>query len=225
MTSKLENQIFDGQPVVAIQNEHDRRTFLRSALIVGVGAGFVGYKVGDPTSGTRASAWAGNLAKPSAKGDLEILNYALTLEYLESEFYNKGVEASILKGREADLVAPIRDHEAAHVQAITATIQDLGGKPVAKPKFTFPASTFKSRDKFLATASTFEELGVKAYHGQVTMIDSVDILGAAASIAGVESRHAAILADLTGGEPFPQPIEATLPMSAVLKAAKPFIAG
>lgn len=225
MTSNMEQQIFDGQPVVAINNEHDRRTFLRSALIVGVGAGFVGYKVGDPTSGSRASAWAGNLAKPSAKGDLEILNYALTLEYLEAEFYVKGLEADLLKGRELDLVTPIRDHETAHVEAVTATINDLGGKPVAKPKFTFPASTFKSRENFLATASTFEELGVKAYHGQVTLIDSVEILGAAASIAGVESRHAAILADLTGGEPFPQPIEANLPMSAVLKAATPFIAG
>ncbi len=225
MTSNMEKQIFENEPVVAIRNEQDRRSFLRSALIVGVGAGFVGYKVGDPTSGTRASAWAGALAKPSAKGDLEILNYALTLEYLEAEFYTKGVEAGILKGRELDLVTPIRDHETAHVQAVTATIKDLGGSPVEKPKFTFPKATFKSRDKFLATASTFEELGVKAYHGQVTMIDSVDILGAAASIAGVESRHAAILADLTGGEPFPQPIEANLPMSAVLKAATPFIAG
>ncbi len=224
MTSNMDKQIFDGQPVVAIRSEQDRRSFLRSALIVGVGAGFVGYKVGDPTSGSRASAWAGNLAKPSAKGDLDILNYALTLEYLEAEFYTLGVEAGVLSGRELDLVTPIRDHETAHVQAVTGTIQDLGGTPVEKPQFAFPKGTFSSREKFLATAATFEELGVKAYHGQVTLIDSVEILGAAASIAGVESRHAAILADLTGGEPFPAPIEANLPMSAVLKAAMPFIA-
>lgn len=221
MTSN--EQIFDGKPVIQFQNEYDRRSFLRSAVLVGVGAGFVGYFAGDPTSGSRSSAWAGDLAQAGPKGDLEILNYALTLEYLESEFYKQGVDGGVLSGHELELVAPIRDHEVAHVAAVTQTINDLGGQPVAKPKLKFPQGTFTSRDKFLTTASTFEELGVKAYQGQVTMIDSVDVLAAAASIAGVESRHTAILADLTGGEPFPDPFEGRLPMAAVLKAAMPFI--
>jgi len=218
-----QTQIFDGQPVLSFRSEHDRRSFLRSALLVGVGAGFVGYYAGDPTSASSANA-LGTPAAPSAKGDLEILNYALTLEYLESDFYKQGVDGGVLSGRELDLVTPISEHEAAHVTALTDTIKSLGGKPVASPKFQYPQGTFTNRTKFLTTASVFEELGVKAYHGQVTLIDSVDILAAAASIAGVESRHAAILADLTGGEPFPSPIEANLPMAAVLKAAKPFIA-
>ena len=217
-----ESQIFDGQPVLAFRSEHDRRSFLRSAALVGVGAGFAGFYLSDP-SPSSWSAFGGAMAKPSPKQDLEILNYALTLEYLEAEFYKQGVAGGVLKGRELDLVTPIRDHEQAHVEALTATIDDLGGKPVASPKFTFPGGTFTNRDKFLATAGTFEELGVKAYHGQVPRIDSVDILAAAASIAGVESRHAAVIADLTGGEPFPAPIEANLPMAAVLKAAMPFI--
>jgi hypothetical protein len=136
-----------------------------------------------------------------------------------------GLKADLLSGRELELVTPIAEHEAAHVAAVTDTIKALGGKPVAKPKLKFPSSTFKNREKFLGTASVFEELGVKAYHGQVPLVKSVDILAAAASIAGVESRHAAILADLTGGNPFPQPIEANLPMKAVLKAAMPFIKG
>lgn len=221
--ARNDDQIFDGKPVLEFDNEFDRRRFLRTALMVGVGAGFVGHAVGDPTSATR-TAFAGGVATKSVQGDLDILNYALTLEYLESEFYMKGVQGNVVSGRELELVAPIADHEAAHVTAVTTTIQDLGGKPVAKPKFKFPQGTFTNRDKFLQTASVFEELGVKAYHGQVPMIDSVDILAAAAAIAGVESRHAAILADLTGGNPFPSPIEANLPMAAVLKAAKPFIA-
>ncbi len=223
MTSN-QDQIFDGKPVLEFDNEHDRRSFLRTALIVGVGAGFVGYAAGDPTSGSRSSAFARNLAAPSAAGDLDILNYALTLEYLEAEFYTQGVAGDVVSGRELELVTPIRDHEQAHVTAITDTINSLGGTPVKKPKFAFPNGTFTDRDTFLATASTFEELGVNAYHGQVTLIDSVDILAAAAAIAGVESRHAAILADLTGGDPFPSPIETSLPMGAVLKAAKPFFA-
>ncbi|MEJ7658130.1 MAG: ferritin-like domain-containing protein [Hymenobacter sp.] len=82
-------------------------------------------------------------------------------------------------------------------------MKDLGGKPAASRGFQFPAGTFTSRTKFLSTASAFEELGVTAYHGQVPRIEDPDILKAAASIAGVESRHAAIVADLLGGEPVP----------------------
>lgn len=224
MSTDPRDQIFDGQAVIQHANEHDRRAFLRSALLVGVGAAFVGYQAGDPTSGARSSAWAGPLAQAGPKADLEILNYALTLEYLESDFYRRGVQGGVLQGRELELVTPISEHEAAHVTALTGTINDLGGTPVKKPKFTYPNGTFTNRTKFLTTASTFEELGVKAYHGQITLVANPDILAAAASIAGVESRHAAILADLTGGEPFPNPIEANLPMAAVLKAAQPFIA-
>lgn len=217
-------QPFDGKPVVEFQSEHDRRSFLRNAVLVGVGATYVAAAAGDPRSFLRSSAAsAGDVQLAAASSDLDILNYALTLEYLESTFYEQGIAAGLLSGRELALVTPIRDHEKAHVQAVTDTIKGLGGKPVAKPKLTIPASTFKDKAKFLATASTFEELGVKAYHGQVPLIESKDILAAAASIAGVESRHAAILADLTGGDPFPGPIEAHLPMQAVLKAAMPFI--
>jgi rubrerythrin len=157
------------------------------------------------------------------QGDLDILNYALTLEYLEADFYKQGVDSGMLKGRELALIKPIADHEAAHVAALTSTIQDLGGEPVAEPKFKYPAPTFKDKAAFLETASVFEELGVAAYHGQVTEVKTPAILGAAAAIAGVESRHAAVLAKLIGGNPFPAPVEATKTMDQVLKAATPFI--
>ena len=221
--TRNQEQIFDGKPVLQFDNEVDRRNFLRTALIVGVGAGFAGHALGDPMSASRSSAFAGNLAAKSPQGDLDILNYALTLEYLEADFYTRGVKGGVLKGRELELVSPIRDHEQEHVDVLTSTVKSLGGKPADKPEFMYPDGTFTDRSKFLMTASVFEELGVKAYHGQVPLIESGDILAAAASIAGVESRHAAILADLTGGDPFPRPIEATLPMKAVLAAAMPFI--
>lgn len=209
MTNK---EIFNGEAVMSFDNDHDRRNFLKWAGLVGVGstlavAGF---------SRTSVSAQA-------EESDLEILNYALTLEYLEADFYNQGVEGGALSGRELALVKPIRDHENAHVAALTSTISDLGGEPVKSPKFKYPEGTFTKKAAFLETASVFEELGVTAYHGQVTFIKNVDILGAAAAIAGVESRHAAILADLTGGDPFPAPVEGTATMKQVLKAATPFI--
>jgi len=208
-----EAQLFDGQPVIEFDNPGDRRNFLKWAGIVGVGSTLAAAAVTNPF----ASAQAG--------GDVDILNYALTLEYLEADFYKQGVAGDLLSGRERELVVPIAEHEAAHVSTLASTIEDLGGKPVKKPKFKYPEATFNDKATFLKTASTFEELGVTAYHGQVTKIKNVDLLAAAASIAGVESRHAAILADLTGGNPFPAPVEATATMQEVLKAAKPFIAG
>ena len=217
----MQNPIFEGKPVLTFREEHDRRSFLRNALLVGVGATYVASQVGDPRGLGRVGTAA---AATASQGDLDILNYALTLEYLESAFYDKGIAEGVLDGHDLELVEPIRDHEAAHVKAVRDTITGLGGTPVAKPKVKFPAGTFDSKKAFLTTASVFEELGVKAYHGQVPLVKSVDILAAAASIAGVESRHAAIIAHLTGGDPFPRPIEANLPMSAVLKAAMPFLA-
>lgn len=208
-------ELFDGKPVMVFDKETDRRNFLKWAGIVGVGAGLAVTGVG---VGGRQLAEA-----QSDENDLEILNYALTLEYLEAEFYKQGLDGTVLSGRERDLVEPILEHENAHVSSLTATINKLGGTPVAKPKFKFPEGTFTDKAKFLQTATTFEELGVNAYHGQVTQVKAVPILAAAAAIAGVESRHAAILQDLTGGNPFPAPVETTKSKDEVLEAAKPFI--
>lgn len=205
------NQIFDGAPVIEFNNESDRRNFIKWAGIVGVGSSLV--------AGGLGKQWA----SAQEDSDIGILNYALTLEYLEADFYTQGLDANILSGRDKALVTPIKAHEQAHVAALSQTITDLGGEPVKKPKFKYPGATFKSKDGFLKTASVFEELGVTAYHGQVTKIKNADLLAAAASIAGVESRHAAILADLTGKNPFPAPVEKTADMATVLKAAKPFL--
>ncbi len=207
-------ELFGGQPVIAFRNELDRRRFLRGAAVIGVGSTLAARTLRDPSALAQASM-----------GDLEILNYALTLEYLEADFYAQGLAGGILQGRELELVEPIAEHEAAHVAALTDTINQLGGTPAEKPQFTYPEGTFTQRETFLTNAATFEELGVKAYHGQVTAIESTDILAAAAAIAGVESRHAAILADLTGGNPFPAPVEGTLTMEEVLAAAQPFLGG
>lgn len=208
--------LFGGQPVIAFDSEVDRRRFLTGAAIVGVGSTLAVWKWNDPTALAQAGGGA---------SDLEILNYALTLEYLEADFYAQGIAGGILQGRELELVDPIAQHEAEHVTGLTDTINQLGGTPAVKPQFTFPEGLFTDRDEFLKNASVFEELGVTAYHGQVTAIESKDILAAAASIAGVESRHAAVIADLIGGNPFPAPVEATRTMEEVLAAAQPFLGG
>jgi hypothetical protein len=203
---------FDGHPVIKFQDESGRRKFVKMAALIGAGSTLVAATRRDPLSFADATT-----------NDLEILNYALTLEYLEADFYTRGVKGGVLKGRTLELVSPIRDHEQAHVAAVKQTVSDMGGKPVAKPEFTYPDGTFTDRTKFLKTASVFEELGVTAYHGQVPRVDDPEILKAAAAIAGVESRHAAILADLIGGNPFPSAFEKSMSMDDVLAAAGDFI--
>lgn len=204
--------VFDGQPVLRFRDESARRNFIKVAALVGAGSTLVAATRHDKKAFADATT-----------NDLEILNYALTLEYLEAEFYTRGLEEGVLSGRALDLVEPIRDHEQEHVTVLTQVVKDLGGKPAAKPEFQFPDGTFTSKAKFLATAAAFEELGVTAYHGQVPRIDDADILKSAAAIAGVESRHAAIVADLMGGDPFPAAFEKNQSMAQVLKAAGPFL--
>ena len=227
------NELFDGEPVIEFRTAKDRRQFLKYAGRIGVGSSLALVGVACASDETNPAPSGDNDSSPSdepseaeasvPQGDLEILNYALTLEYLEADFYKQGVDSGMLKGRELALIKPIAEHEAAHVAALTSTIQDLGGEPAAEPKFKYPAPTFKDKAAFLKTASVFEELGVTAYHGQVTEVETPAILGAAAAIAGVESRHAAVLAKMIGGNPFPAPVEGTKSMDEVLKAATPFI--
>jgi hypothetical protein len=230
-----EHDLFGGEPVIQFESELDRRNFLKAAKVVGFGTSlaFVAAACSkktatsgaSPSSSSSPSTSASPSASGSAAADVPILSYALTLEQLEANFYTQGAVPALFSGRELAIVQAIKAHEEAHVATLTSAIQSAGGTPAATPKFVFPAGTFTDRTQFLKTASTFEELGVNAYHGQVTAIQTPAILGAAASIAGVESRHAAVIATLIGGKPFPAPIESTKDMATVLAAAKPFIQG
>lgn len=219
-----DRRLFDGKPVLEFSTGLQRRSFLKYAGLVGVGAGLV---VGGGVfgGGVAAAATPGRRSAAAAidMSDLDILNYALTLEYLEADFYATGLAAGLLTDRELELVTPIGDHEKQHVAAVTDAVNAFGGTPATKPKITYPAGVFDSRDSFLKNASVFEELGVTAYHGQVPLIKDADVLSSAASIAGVESRHAAVVAALIGGNPFPNPIEANASMDQVLATVKPFI--
>ncbi len=156
-------------------------------------------------------------------GDVDVLNFALTLEYLEAAFYDQAVKKTGGLGGEAmELAETLRDNENEHVKVLSATVKDLGGKPVKAPGVDF-GNAFANQRSFLKTAQTFEDLGVSAYNGAAPQIKSKDVLGAAGSIVQVEARHAAAVRFLRGKPITAGAFDKALEMPAVLKAAKPFI--
>ncbi|GAC1372939.1 MAG: ferritin-like domain-containing protein [Actinomycetota bacterium] len=165
---------------------------------------------------------------PDFATDIDVLNYALTLEYLESAFYTQGNAKNLLTGVEATYLKAIGADEAAHVAALKATITKLGGTPVAAPGVDFKDS-FSTRDKFLMTSNTLENVGVGAYLGAAGFIKNKDILQAAAGIFGVEARHAAVTGNLLNLPPeggvYKGAAESPMTKAAVLAAAGPFLTG
>jgi rubrerythrin len=156
-------------------------------------------------------------------GDAEILNFALTLEYLEAAFYTQALKETKGLGSEAkEIATTLRDNETEHVDALTAAVKQAGGKAVAAPGVDF-GSAFASEDSFLKLAQTFEDLGVSAYNGAATMIKSPEVLASAGAIVQVEARHAAAIRALRGEPITPGAFDEALPKDKVLDAAKPFI--
>jgi hypothetical protein len=157
----------------------------------------------------------------SGGGDAGILNFALTLEYLEATFYEEAKSRARASGDLKSLVGLLAMDEQQHIEALEATIKKLGGKPVAKPKFDFPYSDTAG---FLKLAQVFEDTGVSAYNGAGPAIESKEVLGAAGSIVQVEARHAAAIRLQNGEEPSPEAFDPALEEAQVLKAVEPFLA-
>lgn len=179
------------------------------------------------SSSTTSDSMSGGGMDPAladfGEGDIGILNYALTLEYLETAFYEDVVDSGLFKGSDLKTIRKFGQQEATHVETIKATVKQLGGKPAAKPKTEFPLD---DAGEVLALAGTVENLGAAAYLGQAANIQSPDVLAAALSIHSVEARHAAALNTLLGETitpdgPFANPADA----QTVLDAVQPFIVG
>lgn len=157
------------------------------------------------------------------KGDVGILNYALTLEYLEAGFYAEVAKSGLFKGEELAVLKKFGSEEREHVEALTATVKKLGGKPAPEPEAEFPLEDAKSVAEL---AGTVENLGAAAYLGQAGNIESPEVLAAALSIHSVEARHAATLntllkTSITPDGAFAEPAD----VKTVLEAVEPFIVG
>ena len=139
---------------------------------------------------------AGAMAALS-RGDVAILNYALTLEYLQDAFYTEAERKRALEGPAARLTRVVGAVERAHVQALRKV---LGSKAVARPFFDFRGVT-ENPPSFIRTAVAFEDLGTAAYKGQADKIESPEVLAAAVGIHSVEARHAAWIRYIAGEQP------------------------
>ncbi len=163
------------------------------------------------------------------ESDVDVLNFALTLEHLENAFYRDGIPLFADLGTDGfgqsvlDNLAAIGSHEAAHVVTLTDVIASLGGTPVEEQAYDFE-DAYADEESFLATAMALENVGVGAYNGAGQFIEDTDLLTAAGTIVAVEARHASYLNLINDESPFPASFDEALSAAEVLEIAGPFFA-
>ncbi len=183
----------------AVAEPHSRRKFILLAggsSAAGVALAACGDDEETTTGATENGTGGGEdvLAEMFGEGDLGIVNYALTLEYLEAAFYDDVANSGLFKGDDLALIKEFGSNEQEHVAALESTAKKLG-EPAPKPETQFE---LKDADTVLKTAAEVENLGAAAYLGQAAAIEDQGVLKAALSIHTVEGRHAATLNSLLG---------------------------
>lgn len=185
---------------------------------------------GTTGTGTGGSTGTGTGMTPqyNTTADISVLQYALTLENLEMNFYVQALQnytqaqfvAAGLSAQDYNIITMVRDHEVTHVNTLKSAITALGASPVPACTYQFPVTDPKS---FLPIARALENTGVSAYDGQVTLISNPAYLTVAASIVTVEARHASFFNFLSGKSPASIPFDIPLDQRQVVTIASPFI--
>jgi hypothetical protein len=208
----MENHTINVPGAQEFARPRTRRDFFKSLAVAGAGA-------------TAASMLLSKQA--SAKtDDVDIANFALSLEYLEATFYAKALDAGVLSGDALGVVENLADHESQHVDALKGLLESAGATPMSNPTFTFPEDAFSSEASILDLAATIEPVGVGAYLGAAPLISSPDILAAAGSIAGVEGEHVVAINWLLGVVPYAnEAFPEALTLDEVSAAVAPFMGG
>jgi len=169
--------------------------------------------------------------------DIEILNFARTLEFLEARFYEEGLNnideqellnseplnnfSEPIQNRVYGDLQTIRDHEEDHAETLGAVIEDLGGDPVEEPEFDF-GSAVEVPAEFITTGGVLEDTGVAAYAGAAPFIQEETLVAPALSIHSVEARHASFLRVLDDEIGFPVPYDQPRSRSEVEEIAADF---
>ena len=205
-----------------MRDDYDRKRFLKMAGATGAASfsAFVLAACGG-SSWASTTATTATTASSGSPGDLAIVNYALTLEYLETTFYEKVIASGLFTGKVGSLIKEFGRQEQTHVEALKGTAEKLGGTPAPNPNGKFP---IENADQVALLAYNVENLGAAAYLGQAANIQSKEVLAAALAIHTVEGRHAATIGTLvkksvTPDGAFAKPAD----MSMVLAAIKPFV--
>lgn len=193
------HRLFAGLDAKSLDCLATRREALRSGGRIAANLAISAVPVA--LAATVKDAFAASSLPPAV---VRVLNFALTLEYLEASFYNRGVRSGIIPaGKDLRIFRTIQDHENAHVAFLRRT---LGSQASPKPVFDFTAggaipNPFKHYEVFKILAQGFEDTGVRAYKGQLRALKPYDaFLTAAATIHSVEARHASEVRRLRGEE-------------------------
>ncbi|MFL9834526.1 ferritin-like domain-containing protein [Chryseobacterium terrae] len=171
----------------------DISAFGKKAAVAALPLGLAGLM----TTNAKAETLNDNVPGETMKSALtDALQLALTLEYLEDEYYRMGLNAgTLIPTADRTVFMQISKHETAHVAFLKSTLTSLGETPGAKPNFDFTAggnfTPFTNYQQFLILAQAFEDTGVRAYKGQAgNVMSNKTILQAALQIHSVEARHA-----------------------------------
>ena len=159
------------------------------------------------------------------------------MEQLEAAFYAqvKATPAADFSAVEKDYFNQVAAHEAIHRDFFKAAInRDAPGKIIptlAATDLNFSSIDFTKRASVLATAKTFEDLGVAAYNGAGKYLKTPAYLVIAGQIVSVEARHAAYVRDLISNGSFADDsiidpatgLDKAMEPVDVIAAAQPFI--